>query len=177
MVTSADLGDSAALKAVGKGAVFDVMELSVVLLVITVLLFTALNYYDTALRRAQFIETPSLATKVKDQIIEYRAVMGAWPSARYVDDHFGLGTGFGGSGYVTGGDDGSFSMVVQYWTDEFDRPLVTFRPATDPTDDMATVIWICGRGAVPSGRVANGEDLTNVPDEWLTHQCRTGGFP
>lgn len=52
------------------------------------------------------------------------------------------------------------------------RLAIQFRPAFGPGDSPATVLWLCGRAAVPSGLLRVGEDRTTLPNEALPSACR-----
>jgi hypothetical protein len=53
------------------------------------------------------------------------------------------------------------------------RPLIVqFRPAFGPGAVPATVLWLCGRAAVPAGFLRVGEDLTTLTNAQLPSACR-----
>jgi hypothetical protein len=53
------------------------------------------------------------------------------------------------------------------------RPLIVqFRPAFGPGAVPSTVLWLCGRAAVPAGFVRVGEDRTTLTNAELPSACR-----
>jgi type IV pilus assembly protein PilA len=49
---------------------------------------------------------------------------------------------------------------------------LSLRPAVVVDTPMVPIAWLCNNVAVPSGMQVRGENVTDVPPEWLPVECR-----
>lgn len=53
-----------------------------------------------------------------------------------------------------------------------ERKRITVRPAVVADERAVPIAWLCHAVGVPNGMQVRGEDLTDVPAQWLPVDCR-----
>src|SRR4051794_17086762 len=159
------------MKSVQKG--FTLIELMIVVAIIGILAAIAIPAYQDYTIRAQITEGLNLAADLKAAIAENFAATGSWPA-----DNSAVGITQVKSGkYVTGVTITKGTIIIKYGdqaNQNINAKQLNLRPRTSPNGD---VLWICGKGADPSGATdpssgASQADATDVTPKYLPKTCR-----
>jgi type IV pilus assembly protein PilA len=161
------------MKTLQKG--FTLIELMIVVAIIGILAAIAIPAYQDYTIRAQVTEGLNLAGAVKAAVAEYYANNGTWPTALQGNAAGQLGfTGAPSGKYVAnitttgGGIDITYGNLANQLLTA--NPVLSLRAGLSANTD---VVWICGRGATPTGTTApTATNNTSVVNKYLPASCR-----
>jgi hypothetical protein len=156
--------------------------------VVGVLLLVALARYRPALTHTAIVEVFSLSSVARMAWIEQWAVKGGMPVSggalrspapqQTLQSLPGIRQSPASevSRYVQSVDEAAEDGQIVFQLRGMRRPssslIVQFRPAFGPGESPATVLWLCGRAAVPEGFLRVGESRTTLANDELPSSCR-----
>lgn len=144
-------------------------ELLLVCGLVGLMLTEALSGVQAAARHITQVEVFSLITADKVHWVEAWANDGVRPpESTPVFESFAEGKYVSSFAADTGDGTASFLLTAETG---LEGEMLTFRPAF-PRDSQHSVIWVCGRAAVPKGFVARGSNYTTLAPGDLLSTCR-----
>lgn len=159
-----------------RAAGFTWIEMLIVLTVVGILaLMTIPAMQDSALKR-QVKDGMSLADVAKGGVQAAYTLMGtgdmpADNAAAGIPAHDKIVGSYVKDVNVAGG-----AITLTYGNNaskQLDGKKLTLRPAVVPGQPMVPIAWLCHLVAVPNGMQVKGDDITDIPLNWLPIECRT----
>jgi len=152
---------------------FTLIELMIVVAIIGILAAIAIPSYQDYTIRAQVVEALMLADELKPSIRDYYRDRGVFPEDNETagvprPEHL-LGV------YVAGVDVSDGAVNVRFGNKVHARIAgltLTIRPLYVTENPTSPIAWNCGFSAPPNGMTAQGEDRTDVPQQFLPSSCR-----
>lgn len=149
------------------------IELLMVVCIISILMVEALNHYRVSRVRARIVSGLPSLTGVKLELMENHACFGKWVDKKIELDPVKVFNRGSAVDKIDIDVDGAihlrFKTTLQV---PVDHPVLTIRPAQSRGNGPGVMMWICGKSDVPEHVVVWGEDQTNIPDKYLTCECK-----
>ena len=153
---------------------FSLVELLMVVGIIGVLLALAAEQFQVYQYRSRITHGVGAVYGLRQDLMEYFTVQGTWPTdAREL--RYGIAT-VERPPFITGIEVAQAGAIhIRFQSPpgrSITNPVLPIRPALSGGDGPGTIIWICGRAPIPQQAVVFGENLTNIPEDYLINSCR-----
>jgi type IV pilus assembly protein PilA len=154
---------------------FTMMEMMVVVAVIAILALMALPTYQDKFIRDQIVEALPLADIAKAPIAASWTLAQTFPADN-------AGAGLPSSDKIVNNFISSVSVQAGAIDITFGNrannvirgKILTLRPAVVSDAPVVPITWVCGYAAGPDKMTIKGENLTNIPMNYLPLLCRSG---
>jgi type IV pilus assembly protein PilA len=152
---------------------FSLLELMIVVVIIGILIAMSVPAIKEAAMSRQVKEGMPLADVAKKGVAAYYAATGLMPednekagvppADKIIGSMNTAVTIKNGAVTLTFGNNAGKSL---------EGKLVTLRPAIVPGYPTVPISWLCNNVDVPPKMEARGENVTNIPKQWLPVECR-----
>lgn len=153
------------------------LEFSVGVAALMLVTAIAVHNLQTAILRAQTVESITLISTARVDLVAHHAVHGEWPSSTSELASPAFEEGKSGGRYVDRIElDENGAMTVVFDTERSAEDLrgaqITYRPSALADRTGTPIVFACGRHKVIDGFTASGVDRTNLEPLSLPSVCR-----
>lgn len=149
----------------------DIVEAAFSLFIVGLLIALALPHYLDAIRKARVSEVMLLAGVFRQDIGAYYALSGHWPERQVLTDWDRTEKEYAHIRSISL-HNGAFTFVFAHTDPAIDARRLSFRPALSTQAPMAPILWLCGYSRAPQFYKTTAENLSDIPQQFLPHNCK-----
>jgi type IV pilus assembly protein PilA len=148
------------------------VELAVVLCVIGAMSWLLVASLPHLIRKTRSLTAVALAPAVKERLIEYRAVNGAWPTPDEAGPALQIPRHVRSEPFAARVHDAAVDYGFVDARAGVAPKSLTIRAWQSPDEAGGPTVWTCGHARAPAPMVALGQDRTTMPEDDLPSPCR-----